>query len=270
MVLPEILFIGGFQKISVDRFYRKILSQIMNLFVHFFQFGFSEFGIAAGFCHFGLNRICGILQFFLSIIPMLLNVGNSFSHLLQVADFYFLGIGSALLGLNAVLQINHKTQVGFYEQNGDRIVRHPLCLILFSGECIFFKELQKVFSVIVASQFPGRYVLLPIRCKIAESLPMVFDLYSVFCFEQPLKFFKRFRTFRNVVDGIADFFFVGFKFGFHGCDAFCHYLHVGHIKIELSSALGMIFLLCDFFCSRREQIDLIQSLALADVHKRTL
>ena len=34
-----------------------------------------------------------------------------------------------------------------------------------------------------------------------------------------------------VVDGIADFFFVGFKFCFHGCDAFCHYLHVGHIKI---------------------------------------
>ena len=34
-----------------------------------------------------------------------------------------------------------------------------------------------------------------------------------------------------VIYGIADFFFVGFKFGFHGCDAFCHYLHVGHIKI---------------------------------------
>ena len=62
MVLPEILFIGGFQKISVDRFCRKILSQIMNLFVHFFQFGFSEFGIAAGFCHFGLNRICGMVE----------------------------------------------------------------------------------------------------------------------------------------------------------------------------------------------------------------
>lgn len=30
-------FIGGFQKISVDRFCRKILSQIMNLFVHFFS-----------------------------------------------------------------------------------------------------------------------------------------------------------------------------------------------------------------------------------------
>ena len=68
----------------------------------------------------------------------------------------------------------------------------------------------------------------------------------------------------TLLHGIADFFFVGFKFGFHGCDAFCHYLHVGHIKIELSSAMGMIFLLCDFFCSRREQIDLIQSLALAD------
>lgn len=40
---------------------------------------------------------------FFGSIPMLLNVGNRFSHLLQIADFYFLGISSALLCLNAIL-----------------------------------------------------------------------------------------------------------------------------------------------------------------------
>ena len=51
--------------------------------------------------------------------------------------------------------------------------------------CVITGAIGKVFVEfgVVASQFPGRYVLLPIRCKIAESPPMVFDLYSVFCFE---------------------------------------------------------------------------------------
>ena len=45
------------------------------------------------------------------IISMLLYVGNSLSHLLQIGELYFLSIGFALLGFNTGLQIYYKPEV---------------------------------------------------------------------------------------------------------------------------------------------------------------
>ena len=82
-----------------------------------------------------------------------------------------------------------------------------------------------------------------------------------------MKFLKRCGTFRNVRNGIADFFFVCFKGSVHGGDAIAQKFHICNIQIQLAAPLRMVLLLCDFIRSRGEQIDLMQPFALANIHQ---
>ena len=63
------------------------------------------------------------------------------------------------------------------------------------------------------------------------------------------------------------FFFVCFKGGVHGGDAIAQKFHVCNVQIQLPTPLRMVLLLCDFIRSRGEQIDLMQSLPLANIHQ---
>ena len=82
-----------------------------------------------------------------------------------------------------------------------------------------------------------------------------------------MKFFKRCGTFRNVRNGVADFFFARFKSGVHGSDALNHKLHVGNVQILLTALFGVILLRRNSVRGRGEQIDLMQSLPLANIHQ---
>src|SRR5699024_5812614 len=56
------------------------------------------------------------LQFLSGVETIFLNVSDSLGHLLQVRDFNLLSIGSALLCLHIILQINNQSQICFEEQ----------------------------------------------------------------------------------------------------------------------------------------------------------
>ena len=53
----------------------------------------------------------------------------------------------------------------------------------------------------------------------------------------------------------------------HGGDAIAQKFHVCNVQIQLPTPLRMVLLLCDVIRSRREQIDLMQSLPLANSHQ---
>ena len=56
----------------------------------------------------------------------------------------------------------------------------------------------------------------------------------------------------------------------HGGDAIAQKFHVCNVQIQLPAPLRMVLLRCDFIRSRREQIDLMQPFALANIHQRFL
>ena len=127
----------------------------MNLRVCFSQFAFSEFCIAARFCHFGIDGIRSFGKILTRIISMLLHIGNGPGHLLQIGNFYFLRISAALLGFYTGLQVNYKAQIGLDEQYGHRIICRPMRVVLRCCPCVFCKNAEKPVAVIIGTQRTG-------------------------------------------------------------------------------------------------------------------
>ena len=65
---------------------------------------------------------------------------------------------------------------------------------------------------------------------------------AIFCEQNDSISKNLYLMFRNVRNGVADFFFARFKSGVHGSDALNHKLHVGNVQILLTALFGVILL----------------------------
>ena len=124
MFLSELCFIRAVDKLTVNGFIRQVLSCVVDLLVDLPQLVFcgTESFAHIGSLSFGFFR--SFFQIFFCVITMFLYIGNGFCHLLQIGQLYLSGISGTLLCFYAVLQINHKLEIGFDKNKSRQIVLH--------------------------------------------------------------------------------------------------------------------------------------------------